>query len=31
MEPEPGLNDGEPLTEKDLQKIKSKSCRVVSC
>lgn len=30
MEPELGQYDGEPLNEKDLQKIKSKACRVVS-
>lgn len=30
IEPEPGAYDGEPLTDKDLQKIKGKTCRVVS-
>lgn len=31
MEPECGEYDGEPLNEKDLMKIKTKSCKVVSC
>lgn len=31
MQPEPGPFDGDPLNEKDIQKIKGKACRVVSC